>query len=198
MARIDPGIASQTGKPGVETIAPPRGTEMTGQRGNVLQAAQYGIDLCRRGQWKSGLAQLSIIESFKGPIESIPGLALTYLGYCIASQQKRVADGLRYCRAGVDRETWQAENHLNLARTYLLAGKNKRAIAALDYGLSLDPGHSAMAVLRLKLGVRRSPTFPFLDRGHPLNVITGKIRHRLASFSAVTVRKIPTVDRVEA
>ena len=203
MARIDrsalqPRPNELAGKAGVETIVAPRGSESTEQRGHVWQVAQYGVDLCRRGQWKSGLAQLSVIESFKGPREAIPGLALSYLGYCIASQQKRVADGIRYCRAGVDRETWQAENHLNLARTYLLAGKTKRAIAALDYGLSIDPDHSAMVVLRLSLGMRRPPTFSFLDRSHPLNRITGKILHRLGSSRAVTVRDVRTVDQVEA
>jgi hypothetical protein len=204
MARIDRGIAVQprpnehAGKAGVETLKAPRSSETTEQRGHVWHVAQYGIDLCRRGQWKSGLAQLSVIESFTGPSESIPGLALTYLGYCIASQQKRVADGIRYCRAGVDRESWQAENHLNLARTYLLAGKTKRAIAALDYGLSLDPSHTAMVVLRLSLGMRRQPTFSFLDRSHPLNRLTGKIRHHLSS-RPVSVRSAPQAgSRVEA
>src|SRR5262245_32375048 len=100
MARLDRAVAGhprpneQAGKAGIETLNAPRGTEATEQRGHVWHVAQYGIDLCRRGQWKSGLTQLSVIESFKGPSESIPGLALTYLGYCIASQQKRVADGI--------------------------------------------------------------------------------------------------------
>ena len=107
----------------------------------------------------------------------------------------RIADGLRYCRAGVDREIWRAENHLNLARTYLLAGKPKRAIAALDYGLGLEPTNAAMLELRLKLGVRRSPTFPFLDRGHPLNRIAGKLRHRLAGFEMPSALPAPKSAR---
>ena len=204
MSRIQGGAVVQ-GRPqqagaasGVGTITTPRGSESTERRNQIWHVAQYGIDLCRRGQWKSGLAQLSVIESWKGPRESIPGLALTYLGYCIASQQKRVADGLRYCRAGVDRETWQAENHLNLARTYLLAGKTKRAITALDNGLAVDPTHAAMVVLRLSLGVRRPPTFSFLDRSHPLNRITGRIRHRLTAKRHAAIRKArPAAEQVE-
>jgi hypothetical protein len=163
-----------------QTLLAPRGAESTEQRGMVLQSAQLGIDLCRRGDWKGGLAQLMKIEANKGGGQAIPGLALTYLGYGIASQQGRLLDGLRYCKAGVDREIWRAENHFNLARTYLLGGHVKRAIAALDYGLGLEPTHSAMLELRKKLGVRKQPTFPFLDRGHVLNRLAGKLRHRLS------------------
>ena len=102
---------------------------------------------------------------------------------------------MRYCRAGVDREIWRAENHLNLARTYLLVGKSKQAIAALDYGLGLEPTNPAMLDLRLKLGVRRSPTFPFLDRRHPLNRIAGRLRHRLAGFELPSVLPAPKSAR---
>jgi hypothetical protein len=163
----------------IQTLTASRGAESTEKRAMVWKSAQLGIDLCRRGDWKGGLAQLAVVEANKGGGQAIPGLALSYLGYGIASQQGRLLDGLRYCKAGVDREIWRAENHFNLARTYLLAGKLKRAIAALDYGLGLEPTHPAMLELRLSLGVRKQPTFPFLDRRHPLNRLAGKLRHRL-------------------
>ena len=176
-------------------LSRPRGTDSTEQRELVWRSAQIGIDLCRRGLWKEGLAQLAKVEANKGGGQAIPGLALTYLGYGIASQQGRLFEGMRYCRAGVDREIWRAENHLNLARTYLLVGKSKQAIAALDYGLGLEPTNPAMLDLRLKLGVRRSPTFPFLDRRHPLNRIAGKLRHRLAGFAMPSVLPAPKSAR---
>jgi hypothetical protein len=181
----------------VENLATPRGRETTEERGLMWQVAQFGIDECRRGQWKSGLAKLSVIEEIKTNSRTIPGLALTYLGYGIASQDRRVADGLRYCRAGVDRESWQPENHFNLARTYLLAGNVKRAIAALDYGLGLDPTHSAMLDLRHSLGVRRPPTFSFLNRGHLLNRIAGRLRHQLSSARALNTRDVSELDRAQ-
>ena len=174
-----------------QVMSRPRGTDSTEQRELVLRNAQIGIDLCRRGVWKEGLAQLARVEANKGGGQAIPGLALTYLGYGIASQQGRLFDGVRYCRAGVDREIWRAENHLNLARTYLLAGQMKQAIAALDYGLGIEPTNPAMLDLRLKLGVRRSTTFPFLKRNHPLNRIAGKLRHRLAGFELPSVLPAP-------
>jgi hypothetical protein len=162
-----------------QTLTRPRGADSTERRELVSRSAQLGIELCRRGDWKRGLKQLASIEASKGG-QAIPGLALSYLGYGIASQQGRLLDGLRYCKAGVDREIWRAENHFNLARTYLIGGQVKRAIAALDYGLGLEPTHPAMLELRLELGVRRSPTFPFLARGHLLNRMAGKLRHHLA------------------
>src|SRR5688572_7002242 len=78
----------------VENLAAPRGRETTEQRGLLWHVAQFGIDECRRGQWKSGLAKLSVIEGIKGNSRAIPGLALTYFGYGIASQDRRIADGL--------------------------------------------------------------------------------------------------------
>jgi hypothetical protein len=180
-----------------QTLTAPRGAESTEQRGAILRSAQLGIDLCRRGDWKGGLAQLTKIEANKGGGQAIPGLALSYLGYGIASQQGRLLDGLRYCKAGVDREIWRAENHFNLARTYLLVGQLKRAIAALDYGLGLEPTHPEMLELRLKLGLRKQPTFPFLDRGHVLNRLAGKLRHRLTT-PMPSPRDAPSSDRRSA
>jgi hypothetical protein len=178
-------------------VSATRGSESTGQRDMVWRITQYGIDLCRRGQWQNGLAQLAVIEASKGNDLAIQGLALTYYGYGIASQQGKMTDGLRYCRAGVDKEPWQAENHFNLARTYLLGGNVKRAVAALDYGLGIDPAHSLMIDLRLKLGVRRPPTFSFLPRGHALNRIAGRLRHRLASASARPARSVSETNRTQ-
>jgi len=163
-----------------ETLVTPRGADSTEQRGEVWRVAVLGVDLCRRGDWKRGLAHLAMIEANKGGGQAIPGLALSYLGYGIASQQGRLFDGLRYCQAGVDREIWRAENHFNLARTYLIGGQMRRAISSLDYALGLDPTNAEMLDLRFKLGVRRAPTFPFLDRRHPLNRLAGKLRHQLA------------------
>jgi hypothetical protein len=148
----------------------------------VSRSARIGIDLCRRGLWKQGLVELKVADANKDDGRTIPGLALTYLGYGIASQEKRVQDGIRYCREGVDREIWRAENHLNLARTYLLTGRVRAAIASLDYGLGLEPTNQALLDLRLKLGVRRRPMIFFLDRSHPLNRLAGRLRHQLAGF----------------
>jgi hypothetical protein len=176
------------------SLAAPREGESTEQRSQAWHVAQYGIDLCRRGQWKGGLAQLAVIEASKGEDPSVPGLALTYFGYGIAAHQNRIADGIRFCKAGVDRESWRVENHLNLARTYLLAGSVKRAIAALEYGLSLDPDHAGMLTLRVSLGMRRPPPISFLVRSHPLNRILGKIRHRV-TISRVRMLEMRSVDR---
>jgi hypothetical protein len=158
-----------------------RGADSTGQRELVWKSAQIGIELCRRGLWKAGLTQLRLLEATKGGGQAIPGLALSYFGYGIASLEGRIDEGIRYCRAGVDRQVWCAESHFNLARTYLLAGKLKPAIAALDYGLGLEPTHPEMLELRQSLGVRKQPTFPFLERGHALNRLAGRLRHRLVA-----------------
>jgi hypothetical protein len=163
------------------TLSTPRGADSTEHRELVSKTAQFGIELCRRGFWEPGLVQLALVEANKGGGQAIPGLALSYLGYGIASQQGRIKEGIRFCRAGVDRQVWEAENHFNLARTCLLAGHLKQAIDALDYALGLDPTDPPMLELRLSLGLRKQPTFFFLDRGHPLNRLAGRLRHLAVS-----------------
>jgi hypothetical protein len=164
----------------VEPGAVPRGSDSTELRDLVWKSAEVGIELCRRGLWKGGITQLRLLEARKGGGQAIPGLALSYFGYGIASVEGRINEGIRYCRAGVDREIWRAENHLNLARTYLLAGRVRPAVEALDYGLGLEPYHPGILELRHNLGVRRRPMFPFLDRSHPINRFAGRLRHQLS------------------
>jgi tetratricopeptide (TPR) repeat protein len=175
----------------------PRGSDSTELRESAWKSAALGIELCRRGLWKGGITQLRLLEANKSDGQAIPGLALSYFGYGIASVEGRIQEGVRYCRAAVDREIWRAENHLNLARTYLLAGRVKPAVEALDYGLGLEPTHPAILDLRIRLGVRKRPTFPFLDRSHPLNRIAGRIRHRwwVSRRVSVTIEAAPESDR---
>ena len=104
-------------------------------------------------------------------------MADSYLGYGLAVEGGQYEDGLRRCRAAVRRELWEPETWLNLARTYLLRREKRSAVQAIEQGLEIDPDQAELLALQRRLGVRRRPVLGFLDRGHPLNVALGKMRH---------------------
>jgi hypothetical protein len=111
--------------------------------------------------------------------EGLPGLFYSYLGYGIAMRDRRVRDGLKLCRHSIEVEFFQAENYVNLARTYLLARDRKGAVKTVRAGLKIDRNNQALIVLYKELGIRSRPVLPFLDRSHPLNVFLGRVRHAL-------------------
>lgn len=144
------------------------------------RAVAAGIRLCRRGQWQRGLPILvAVAESAARPGE-LPGLFYSYLGYGLARHQDRVGEGLRLCRHAVKREFWQPENHLNLARTQLIASNRRGAVEAVAAGLRVHDEHPVLNDLRAALGVRRRPVLPFLERAHPVNRWLGTLRHRMS------------------
>ena len=145
------------------------------------QQSEIGIALCRRGDWDGGIDRLLRLKKTSSNEEWTPGLASSYLGYGLASRQKKYDEGLRYCEAAVRREVWEPDTYLNLARTHLLRKDPKRAVSALERGLQIDPDHKELLLLQNKLGRRRKLTFPLLARGHFLNRIAGKVRHGLAT-----------------
>lgn len=68
--------------------------------------------------------------------------------------------------------------YLNLGRAYLAAGKKKDAINAFKTGLQYDGGYAAIEKKLEKLGTRKKPAVPFLDRSNPINKYLGMILHQ--------------------
>jgi hypothetical protein len=143
----------------------------------LLNTLRRGIDCCRRGDWNEGLRHLGQIAE-QGDT-GLPGLFYSYLGYGIALREQRVREGLQLCRHSVKVEFYQADNYLNLARTCLLARQRSGAVRAVLDGLKIDPNHPGLLALRKQLGTRGQPVLPFLDRGHALNQLLGRLRHAL-------------------
>ncbi len=72
-----------------------------------------------------------------------------------------------------------AQLFLNLAEVYTSAGRREDALLTLDRALiSLGPV-ARIQQERMKLGRRRSPALPFLDRQNFFNRQLGILRHRL-------------------
>jgi tetratricopeptide (TPR) repeat protein len=142
--------------------------------------AWQAISLCQQNQWEKGLEGLLAIAQ-EEPLD-LPGRYYSYLGFGIARYQGKIKDGIKLCRRAVELEFFQVENYLNLAKTYALARNRARAMAAIEEGLRLDPGHQELLTLSRVVDQRRRPLFGFLPRRHPINRTVGRLRHLLARF----------------
>jgi tetratricopeptide (TPR) repeat protein len=139
---------------------------------NILRR---GVELCRGGDWDRGLAYLGrIAEADRA--SGLPGIFYSYLGYGIASRQKRVQEGLKLCRHAVKVQFYEPENYVNLTRTLLLAGERPAAVRAVLDGLKVDRNNEELLALYRELGIRRLPVLPFLSRSNPLNQFLGRVR----------------------
>jgi tetratricopeptide (TPR) repeat protein len=104
---------------------------------------------------------------------------MSYTGLCLALAQGKVREGLLLCEKAVEREFYRPELFLNLGRVYLLGGNRRKAHMAFRKGLALDRENRDIRLQLERMGVRKPPVFPFLDRRHAINRFAGKVLYRL-------------------
>lgn len=73
------------------------------------------------------------------------------------------------------------EPYVLLGTAALLRNDRSVAYKALNYALKLYPDNEQIELLLKRLGERKDPVLPFLDRSNKLNIALGKLRHRLFS-----------------
>ena len=114
-------------------------------------------------------------------------LILSYFGCFQAIVDKKYRSGVEACKRAIlllkKKETFSEEVlypvfYLNLGRAYVAAGKKKDAIDSFKKGLRYDNGNSDLKQELHKLGVRKQPPVPFLDRSNPINRYIGLILHK--------------------
>lgn len=137
----------------------------------------------RKGNGRSALA------SVRHALEDFPSdlFLVSYLGYLTATVEKDPDEGIRICREAIDRlkgsvpfgsDFFYPLFYLNLGKAYLEADRKKDAIAAFKKGLRNDPeNHDLLWELR-KLGTRKTPPLPFLERSNPINKYLGMLLRR--------------------
>lgn len=159
-------------------IVPPKAPAMT--RDQLLAACERGLDLCRFGNFKEGLAELAALGDLTR-VKDVPSAYFSYLGYALAKQRNQLQQGIKLCRHAIKLEFFQSENYVNLARTCLLSEKFRReAWEAVRDGLRIDPEHPELLELQRQLGSRKPPVIRFLGRNNPLNRLLGSMRHLLS------------------
>ena len=106
-------------------------------------------------------------------------LYISYLGLVVAQAQKKYEDAEQLCHTALRMKRNEVQFYLNLAEVYIYAGKKEDAVETLTVGLQYTKRDSRLTQALRKLGVRRPPVIPFLERKHFLNRHLGKLRHRV-------------------
>ncbi|MFI5294538.1 MAG: tetratricopeptide repeat protein [Thermodesulfovibrionales bacterium] len=113
---------------------------------------------------------------------------LSHSGYLIAVVEKKKREGCTICEESIrvmsktpseDKEFFYPILYLNLGKAYLASNQRKAALDAFREGLKHDSKHKELQSHTAKLGWRKNPVIPFLDRSNPINKYLGKLRHRM-------------------
>ena len=106
----------------------------------------------------------------------------TYLSYtallvALAHKNYEAAEQLGHAALRMKRN--ETQMYLNLAEIYLKAGEKEEAVETLQVGLTYTKQDVKLKRALRKLGIRRPPVIPFLERKHFLNRYLGRARHRI-------------------
>ena len=104
---------------------------------------------------------------------------LSLLGVSIWRAERNLNEAVKLCEAAIQRKRGEIQFHLNLADVYAAAGLRESALLTLDRALASFGEDKRLRSARSRVQKRRTPVFPFLDRGNFLNRELGKLRHRL-------------------
>ena len=108
---------------------------------------------------------------------------ISFLGVSLGRAEKNWIPALKLCEMALSMKHNEAQFYLNLAEVYTSAGQREEALITLDRGLASLGPDARIQQARLKLGRRRSPTLPFLDRQNILNRHLGILRHRIMAWA---------------
>ncbi len=100
------------------------------------------------------------------------------LAICLAKEKREFKKAISLCNEAIKKDPKNSLHFLHLGRIYLLANQKRDAIRIFNMGLRFGENRDIIAELN-RFDRRRSPLIPFLDRGHPVNKILGKLTYRL-------------------
>ncbi len=107
---------------------------------------------------------------------------VSFLGLALTLAQGRSEEGIKLCEQAVKREFFDPDLYCNLGIVYLRNRQKTRAFEAFQKGLNLRPGHPRIREELERYERRDDPVFTFLPRAHPVNVLAGRVRHRLRNL----------------
>lgn len=108
-------------------------------------------------------------DVYRNKYRSYEGLMRIYLG------EKHAVE---LCREVAAEDLKDVEVQYNLALAEYKLNNRRRAVQAVQRGLTIDAKYPELLRLRSLMGMRRQPIFRFLDRDHPLNKWLGKLTYR--------------------
>jgi tetratricopeptide (TPR) repeat protein len=113
---------------------------------------------------------------------------LSYKGYLEAYVQRNFKQGITTCRNAIERlkekmpfgeEFLLPFFYINLGKAYLAAGRRMEAVTYFGKAKEIDPENSEARDIMKKIGARRKPVVPFLERSNPINKYVGKLLFKM-------------------
>jgi predicted Zn-dependent protease len=96
------------------------------------------------------------------------------LAVCLAKEKNDFKRAVSLCREAIKKDPKNSLHFLNLGKVHILANQKKDAIRIFHMGLRHAENRDIIAELN-RIGRRRRPFLPFLDRSNPLNKLLGKL-----------------------
>jgi Flp pilus assembly protein TadD len=121
-------------------------------------------------------------------ISSENPLYLSYLGLCIGMRGD-LGEAQKLCSKAAKLSPHSPIVLVNLGRVLLEQGYRKEARDFFSKAYSLDNTSSPAALELSGMGVRRQPVIRSLARSHPLNLMLGKMRHRMLGYKRPGLKK---------
>jgi hypothetical protein len=161
-----------------------------------VELTQLGIEAAEQERWKAALVLLGEAyrlfsidpELQEGMIkvetDSDEPLArkkaevrmMSYYGLALAmSNNSRAEEGARFCEIAIQKEPYQHEHYIALARIWQAARNRQKTVQAVDRGLRELPRSQSLLEMRGAIGWREKSAVGFLPRSHPVNVTLGKM-----------------------
>ena len=107
---------------------------------------------------------------------------MSYYGSLIATADGQAEKGIKICQKAfekLDPVVYNGEKlfhiafYLNLGRAYLAGGDKRAAVEAFRRGLAIDEKNDALIHELQRVGERKEPVVPFLERSNPVNKYSG-------------------------
>lgn len=96
------------------------------------------------------------------------------LAVCLAREKSNLKRAVSLCKEAIKNDPKNSLHFLNLGRVHIMANQKKDAIRILYMGLRHSENREIIAELN-RIGRRRRPVIPFLERSNPLNKFLGKL-----------------------
>ncbi len=116
-------------------------------------------------------------------------LYLSHYGLCVG-KNGRLDHGEEICRKAVKLSPLQSIAYVNLGKILLEQERRNEARQMFLRAYSLDNTSSKAALELSKMGIRRPAVIRFLSRSHPVNILLGKLRHKLIKFRKPELKKL--------
>ncbi|TAN40879.1 MAG: tetratricopeptide repeat protein [Nitrospirae bacterium] len=151
------------------------------QTGKQKQKSDYFEEVQRLLKKGNGKSAIDLLEEALQKFPLDPFL-LSYFGCLTAIVRNRPKEGIDICIDALRKldqtmpfgsEFFYPVFYLNLGRAYIKSGNKQEAINALHQGLINDPDNKDILWELKKLGTRKKPPLPFLDRSNPINKYIG-------------------------